>query len=173
MSFSPVPSYSFGAVTDISHEFLRGIGVTFLMLDLDNTIAPYGADTPDDGVVRWADALRAEGIRLFIVSNSRKRGRAEQFAKSLRIGYINAAGKPSPAGVLAAVRGCGAATGSSALVGDQIYTDTLAANRAGVTSILVKPLRLNNAFLAARYGLEAPFRALAKPVLDGGQYIGR
>ncbi|MDR1217697.1 MAG: YqeG family HAD IIIA-type phosphatase [Oscillospiraceae bacterium] len=160
MSFSPVPAYSFEALTDIPADFLRSIGVTFLMLDLDNTIAPYSSDKPDDGVLRWADALRAGGISLFIVSNSRKRGRAERFAESLRVGYINAARKPSPAGVLAAIRNCGAAPGSSALVGDQIYTDTLAANRAGVTSILVKPIRLSNAFLAARYGLEAPFRAL-------------
>ncbi|MDR2358075.1 MAG: HAD hydrolase-like protein [Oscillospiraceae bacterium] len=176
MSFSPVPAYSFDAVTDIRSAFLRDIGVTFLMLDLDNTLAPYGSDVPDERVVRWADTLRAGGIRLFIVSNSRRPGRTERVAGVLRVDYIKNARKPSPAGVIAAIRKAGGAPERSALAGDQIYTDTLAANRAGVTSILVRPIRLGNAFLAARYGLEAPFRAMAarRPApARGGREIRR
>ncbi|MDR1590097.1 MAG: HAD-IIIA family hydrolase [Oscillospiraceae bacterium] len=168
MKFSPVPAYSFGAVSDISAAFLREIGVTFLMLDLDNTLAPYGADAPEERVVRWADSVRAGGVRLFIVSNSRRPGRAERLAGMMRIGYIKNARKPSPAGIFAALRESGSAPDRAAFAGDQVYTDTLAANRAGVTSILVRPIRLSNAFLAARYGLEAPFRAMARPAQTRG-----
>jgi HAD superfamily phosphatase (TIGR01668 family) len=165
--------FSFEKLTDIGAPFLRGIGVTFLMLDLDNTIAPYGVDIPGGDVARWAASMRAGGVRLHIVSNSRKRGRAERFAEALGIGYINKARKPSTGGIMEAIAGVGGAPERSALVGDQIYTDTLAANRAGVTSILVRPIRLSNIFIAARYGLEAPFRALAKPMAEQPPIIRR
>ena len=46
----------------------------------------------------------------------------------------------------------------SALVGDQIFTDTLAANRAGATSMIVRPLGLKNLFLFLRFAAETPFR---------------
>jgi HAD superfamily phosphatase (TIGR01668 family) len=168
--------YSFGAVTDIDADFLRDIGVTLLMLDLDNTLAPYGVDAPGERVMRWADAIRVGGTRLFIVSNSRRPGRTERFAEAMRVDYIKNAHKPSPSGIIAAIRKTGVAPERSALAGDQVYTDALAANRAGVTSILVRPIRLGNAFLAARYGLEAPFRAIAatRPAQTrGGQKIRR
>ena len=45
----------------------------------------------------------------------------------------------------------------AALVGDQIYTDTLGANNAGVTSILVKAIDNHNFWLKARHVLEKPF----------------
>ena len=49
-----------------------------------------------------------------------------------------------------------------ALAGDQIYTDTLAANRAGVRSILVEPIHLHNVWLRLRHVAELPFIHLAK-----------
>ena len=46
---------------------------------------------------------------------------------------------------------------ASALVGDQIFTDTLAANLAGVTPILVNAIHNHNFWLKARHVLELPF----------------
>ena len=45
----------------------------------------------------------------------------------------------------------------AALVGDQIFTDTLGANNAGVTPILVKAIDNHNFWLKARHVLEMPF----------------
>ena len=50
----------------------------------------------------------------------------------------------------------------AALVGDQIYTDTLGANCAGVTSILVSAINNHNFWLKARHVLELPFILPAK-----------
>ena len=54
-----------------------------------------------------------------------------------------------------------------ALVGDQIYTDTIAANLAEVTSLLVYPIKFTNIFLRIRYWAEIPFRALCKNKMEG------
>ena len=50
----------------------------------------------------------------------------------------------------------------AALVGDQIYTDTLGANCVGVTSILVSAINNHNFWLKARHVLELPFILSAK-----------
>ena len=51
--FSLIPQYSFREVTDITTDFLEQLGVTFLMLDLDNTIAAYDEHVLSDDVAQW------------------------------------------------------------------------------------------------------------------------
>ena len=162
MKFSMLPRYSFREITDVSPAFLKKLGVRFLMLDLDNTIAAYSEHTPAENVLKWVAEMKDCGIKLFIVSNSVRKGRVEVFADALDIGFIKGASKPSPKVVLQTIIDAGFHTHESALIGDQIFTDTLAANRAGVVSIIVQPRSRKNPALALRYGLEAPFRAASK-----------
>ena len=49
------------------------------------------------------------------------------------------------------------------MVGDQIFTDTLGANNAGVIPLLVEPIRLaGNPGRYLRYAAETPFRMLGR-----------
>ena len=162
MRFSPIPQYAFRKLTDISPDFLEKLDIGFLMLDLDNTVAAYSEHTPCYSVLQWIEQVRSCGIELIIVSNSVREGRVEAFAEALRIGFVKGASKPSPKIVMQTMKESGFTPEKSALIGDQIYTDTLAANRAGVVSIIVKPRRFTNPFLAIRYALEAPFRAICR-----------
>ena len=50
----------------------------------------------------------------------------------------------------------------TALAGDQIFTDILGGNRAGITSILVRPILFSNPFQVVRFGIEQPFIRLAR-----------
>ena len=50
------------------------------------------------------------------------------------------AGKPSPDGYLKAIQLCGSTKEKTLFVGDQLFTDVWGANKAGVYSILVKPI---------------------------------
>ena len=162
MSFSPVPRYSFRCVTDITSDFLKEIGVKLLMLDLDNTIAAYGQATLSDDMASWAQNMKSDGIELFIVSNSPRKDRVASFANALEIGSIGSAGKPSSRGLKSAMQTMRREAHESALAGDQIITDTCAANSAGAVSIIVRPLSCKNPILAFRYLLEKPFRAMCK-----------
>ena len=160
MRFFLVPKYAFTLVTAISAAFLIQRGIKFLMLDLDNTLTTYGGRVLPQTVVNWAAEMKACGIVLYIVSNSRRPGRVERFSEELGIGFVKGANKPFSAGVKRAMRTAGFAKAESALVGDQIYTDTMAANFAGVTSIIVQPLSIKNPAFALRYALEVPLRAM-------------
>jgi len=162
MSFPLVPQYSFRNITDVSPAFLDRLGIKFLMIDMDNTIASYGQRLPSDDVKRWAAEMKDFGVELFIVSNSSNKSRVERFAETFGIGFIMRAFKPSPRGLLRAMATSGYSADQSSLIGDQVFTDALSANLAGVVSMVVRPLRIKNPLLALRYALEIPFRAFCK-----------
>jgi len=158
MSFSLFPTYKFKKLTSVKTEFLRKRGISLLMLDLDNTIAPYGQEKPDTATLQWVQEMTAGGIVLFIVSNSKKQNHVSAYAAAMGIDFVYHAHKPSPQKLLEVCRELGVEPCAAAFAGDQIFTDVLAANRAGASSILVRPIKFTNIFLALRYIAEQPFR---------------
>jgi len=165
--FAPVPQYAFCKVTDIAADFIAGLGIKLLLLDLDNNIAAYPEHKLSDDVSYWISSLKAVGIKLFIISNSKRTDRVQTFAKELDSGYEMRAGKPSPNSIIKIMAAEGFNVSETALIGDQIYTDVLAANRAGIISIVVRPKQFSNPFLAIRYFFELPFRVMCKNKITG------
>ena len=163
MSFSPIPRGVYPSATDISPEALAQRGIRLVLADLDNTLVAYRVTEPPAELAAWKEALEKAGIRLFLLSNSRKPGRAQNFAEKLDIPFQGHSGKPKRAGYLRAMERMGAKPEETVMVGDQIFTDTLGANNAGVTPLLVEPVRLaGNPFRYVRYAIETPFRELGK-----------
>ena len=163
MSLSPIPRGVYPSITHISPKALAEKGVKLVLADLDNTLVPYKVTVPPNDVIAWKEALAAAGITLFLLSNSRKPGRAQSFAEKLGIPCQGHSGKPKRAGYRRAMERMGAAPEETVMVGDQIFTDILGANRAGVTPLLVKPIRLaGNPGRYIRYAVEAPFRLLGR-----------
>ncbi len=163
MSFSPIPRGVYPSVTAIDPEALARRGVRLVLADLDNTLVPYKVTEPPAEVVAWKEALEEQGIQLFLLSNSRKPGRAQRFAEKLGIPYQGHSGKPRKVGYLRAMERMGCTPRETVMVGDQIFTDTLGANNAGVTPLLVEPIRLaGNPGRYIRYALETPFRLLGR-----------
>jgi len=160
--FSLIPLYSFKNITDISVSFLQEQGIRFLMLDLDNTIAAYDEHVFSDDISKWIKKVQDSGITIFIISNSTRNKRVTSHSESIGADFIMQSGKPSPKSLHAAMEKAGFSENESALAGDQIMTDTLAANHAGIISIIVKPKKFTNPFFALRYYIEQPFRALCK-----------
>jgi len=161
-SFSFIPHYTFYDLTGITPAFLEESGIRFLMLDLDNTIAAYDEHTLPGRMAEWSADIKNSGVELFIVSNSTRTTRVETFAGAIGAGFVMKSGKPSPNGIFQAMETAGFSAAESAFAGDQIFTDALAARRAGVLTILVRPVRFTNPFLALRYYLEQPLRVLCK-----------
>ena len=161
MSFSLIPCGVYERVTDISPQKLAQKGIKLVLADLDNTLVPYKVTEPGPELFRWKEELEANGITLFLLSNSRKPGRPGAFAEKLGIPFIGHAGKPKRKGYLEAMERMDCTPAQTVMVGDQIFTDTLGAHNAGVTPLLVKPIRLaGNPGRYIRYGGETPFRLL-------------
>ena len=160
MPFSPLPKVIVPALTDVTAELLRKRGIRLLMLDFDNTIVPYTTDLPTPEMERWLLEMNASEITVCIVSNSRK-DRVPAFCRKYGLDCITHAKKPLPKGIRECLNRYGIPPAQAALVGDQIYTDTLGANGCGVTSILVNAIDNHNFWLKARHVLEMPFILLS------------
>ena len=94
MPISPIPRGVYPSVTALDPKALRAKGVRLVLADLDNTLAPYKVLEPAPEVAAWKDALAAEGIQLFILSNSRKPGRALKDAANLGVPFQGHYGNP-------------------------------------------------------------------------------
>lgn len=156
MPFSLIPTWRTLSVTDISAEFLQAEQIRLLMLDFDNTLLPYTTNIPSKAVLAWLDRMKQNGITVCIVSNS-KRGRVPEFCRTYGLDCITRAKKPSVKGIRKCLRRYYVPAEQALLAGDQIYTDTLGGNRAGVRTVLVKPINNHNIWLKLRHIAEKPF----------------
>ena len=162
MPLSFLPKLIAPKLTDLTPELLRSRRIHLLMLDFDNTIVPYTTDVPTPEMTAWLDKMNdLEDIQLCIVSNSHKE-RVPSFCRERGLSCITYARKPTGKGIRQCLGRFGIPASEAALVGDQIYTDTLGANCAGVTSILVDAIDNHNFWLKARHVLELPFIFIAR-----------
>ena len=163
MALSLLPHWWGRSVFDIDPAALARRGITLLLADLDNTLGKYGQLTPEQSLLDWKRQLDQAGVTLFILSNSRKPGRVEEFARKLGVPYLGHVGKPAVRGFQAAMEKMGRRPDQTAMVGDQIFTDILGAKRAGVLALMVQPVELaGNPGRYLRYAAEEPFRALGR-----------
>jgi HAD superfamily phosphatase (TIGR01668 family) len=161
MPISFLPKVITKTVTDIRPDWLKSRNIRLLMLDFDNTIVPYTTNTPTEAVENWLKAMLASDIQLCVVSNS-KRDRVKIFCAKYGMDCITHAKKPFSKGIRECLDKYSIPAFEAALVGDQIYTDTLGGNGCGVTSILVEAIDNHNFWLKARHVLELPFIYLAR-----------
>ena len=134
------PSAALRRVTDITAALLHSLGAEALFLDVDNTLALDGSQTPLPGAVAWSEKIREDGFRVIILSNNFSR-RVAPFAEQFNLPFRSAAMKPLPAAYWAAARRMGVRRERAVVVGDQVFTDILGANLAGMKSILLQPVR--------------------------------
>lgn len=137
---------------DISIETLKKLGVTGVLLDVDNTLTIDKGTTPDERMLSWLECLKSNGIKMMIVSNG-KRKRLSTFAKTLDLPCFSMAMKPLPFKLKKAAKMVADDMESVLLIGDQIFTDILGANTTGIKSALVIPIKLEKSvsFKIRRY----------------------
>ena len=101
MSFSLLPDLIFPALTDVTPQALMARGIELLLLDFDNTIVPYTTDVPTERMEKWLREMQKSGVRLCVVSNSKK-PRVQVFCKAYGLDCITHAKKPFQRGIRAA-----------------------------------------------------------------------
>lgn len=160
MNFPLLPKMVTRSVTDLTPALLREKGIRLLMLDFDNTIVPYTTNIPTGEMTAWLQEMAQSDIKLCVVSNSRK-DRVKIFCAKYGMDCITHAKKPFSKGIRACLEKYDMQPADCALVGDQIFTDTLGAGCTGVKAILVKAIHNHNFWLKLRHVAELPFIAMA------------
>lgn len=133
------PKEYLNSVKDISLELLEKNNIKGLILDVDNTLINLDRKMPV-GVSDWAKKIKASGIKICILSNSNKIKKVDEVAKIIEVPYIFFGKKPLKKGFLRAKEILKLNNENIAMVGDQIFTDIIGANRCNMFSILVKPI---------------------------------
>lgn len=114
-------------------------GYRAVLFDVDNTLVPHGAPA-DERAIALFKQLKELGMKAMFLSNN-KEPRVKMFRDGVGYGeYIYKAGKPNPANYRKAMELLGTDEKNTLFVGDQLFTDIWGANKAGIHSILVKPI---------------------------------
>ncbi|MDO5552916.1 MAG: YqeG family HAD IIIA-type phosphatase [Planctomycetia bacterium] len=157
-----IPNHQIGCVTELTVDRLQTLGLTALLLDVDGTLKPYLSKEPLPEVRQWLVDLRQAGIKVCLLSNGRGK-RISKVAESLDLPYIALAMKPSPKGCRRALAEHKFDAATTGMVGDQIFADVLAGNRAGLTTILVTPIHPEQEPWFAR--VKRPFEKIVRTCL--------
>jgi len=132
------PEYVFKDVTHITPEFLAGKGIRALVLDIDDTLTADRSQALPDELAGWLAQMKEAGIGLTIVSNGAEK-RVRPFAEKLGLASLYRSAKPLPFALMVARRRMGVKRKQMAMVGDQIFTDRLAAGLYGIPCLYTMP----------------------------------
>jgi len=133
------PDVIVDSVLEVTPALLGRFGVRGVLVDLDDTLVASNADDFAPGAERWVSDVRAAGVAVAILSNG-ERERVRRLAARLEVRAFALVGKPFWFAYRRGLAALGTTPAETAMVGDQLFTDVLGANCAGLTSILVRPL---------------------------------
>ena len=127
------------SLQDVPLHELKEQNIKAFILDLDNTITEWNSNEITEEVHQWFERIKTEGLKACILSNNGEK-RVLQVAEALDIPYIHRAQKPRRGGYHRAITHMQVKPEETAVIGDQIFTDILGGNRAGLYTILVVPI---------------------------------
>lgn len=139
MNSRNVPTAIIQDVFSLEPNVLASLGIRVLLMDLDNTLVPYGMGTPEPRAKEFVASLKAVGILPVICSNGlshRVAGLAEELGIEAH-GFLR---KPCSGPLRRLIVEKGWKPAEILFVGDQIQTDVRAANGAGIRVLLSEPL---------------------------------
>lgn len=134
-----LPRLLVDSVYEIDLDELASAGIRGIIADLDNTL--IGAREPDatPKLKQWLETVRGKGFRVVVVSNN-TRARVTRVAEPIDVAFIPSARKPLRGAFRKALDIMQLKPEQTAVVGDQLLTDVLGANRMGMHPILVAPV---------------------------------
>lgn len=134
------PNYYVSNYQNISIPRLQKAGITLLLCDIDNTLVASHDPDANEEVQHFVHTMERAGIHIAIVSNARK-SRVMHFSKDLDIPdvyYLSL--KPLSRNIKKAMHQNKVDKRHTALIGDQLFTDMLGGNLAGIYTILTQPI---------------------------------
>lgn len=139
MAHGLTPDRRAAGIREVTPAYLRGMGAHGVITDLDNTLALPDDLRPTEDGAAWLASMREAGIPVVIVSNN-SFARVEAFCRPLGVDFVHKSGKPFGRGIGRAVEKLGVPREQAVLIGDQLFTDVLAASHHRVMCVLTEPV---------------------------------
>lgn len=138
-----VPDYEVSHLYEIQ-GLLDQAGVEAIILDIDQTIVPYGKTTVPKDVRTLIQSLKPDYRMCFLSNFPHTEHRIERIRtieRQLEVDAIfSERRKPSPAAFRLALEYLKTEPERTMMVGDRILTDIIGANQVGIQTVLVAPL---------------------------------
>ncbi len=126
-------------VRDIDYQELGESGIKAVIFDLDNTIARWGDSSLESEILDIFDRLKELGLKIGILSNGQRK-ETKNFVLKFPFPHLFNAGKPRRKGFRFMLDELNVSPEEAAMIGDQLFTDVLGANRMEMYTIRVDPI---------------------------------
>ena len=147
-----IPDALAHSVADIDFDELEELGVRGLLIDVDNTLIGHGSLEMTPERLAWAHEAM-ERFSVSLLSNSVRGRRVRHLCDLLGCQGVSVwmwNRKPFSGGVRKALKEIGTAPEETAMIGDQLLTDVLGGNRAGLYTIWIDKIYARE-FVFTRY----------------------
>nr|WP_226960876.1 YqeG family HAD IIIA-type phosphatase [Streptococcus suis] len=134
-----MPDFALEKAYDVTVKSLKKHGIKVVFVDLDNTLIAWNNPDGTPEMRQWLHDLQDAGIPVVVVSNN-KYERVKRAVEKFGIEFEAFALKPFTFGINRALKRFDVQPYEVVMIGDQLMTDIRAAKRAGLKSVLVKPL---------------------------------
>lgn len=160
------PNMVFETIYDITPALLQKKGIRGVLIDIDGTVSSHRVALPSDELRTYVKGLQDAGIATLFLSNN-KAMRVGTFSDSMGIRWISRAKKPLGRAFRQAIALLDLPAHEIAMIGDQIFTDVLGGNRAGMLTCQVQSLDRKEFWVAVRCRLERRFIARGRRNMKG------
>ena len=134
-----LPTLRYKRVYDIPKEKLKEHSISLILLDMDNTTAPWRTDYVAPEISAWVEEIKKENITVALLTNS-KGSNADSIGKQLDIPVYKNAKKPFKSQTKKVLQSLSVNAENTLIVGDQLFTDIQLANSIKAKSVLLEPL---------------------------------
>ncbi|WP_059102691.1 YqeG family HAD IIIA-type phosphatase [Shouchella shacheensis] len=141
-----LPNQYVKSIYDIDLFALRDRGIRAVITDLDNTLVEWDRPEATPEVKEWFEKLQEIEMNVTIVSNNNEK-RVKAFSDPEQIVFIHSARKPMRRAFRQACQRMNVKKEETVVVGDQLFTDVLGGNRAGLHTILVVPVAATDGWM--------------------------
>lgn len=135
-----VPAHAADSLQSIDLDRLWSGGKRLILLDVDHTLVKWKAMDFAQPVLEWIGRAKTMGFGLCIISNTRRVHRLQQLSQTLGVETVRGRFKPSRAMFRLALIKFKRKPEEAVMIGDQLMTDILGANRAGIDAIWVRKM---------------------------------
>ena len=167
-----IPDMYQKSIYHINYEKLKEDGIKCLLFDLDNTCVPFKEKDANKRLIDLFEMLKDMDFKVIIFSNATK-NRIMPFKNSLNVDCSASSRKPSTKKLLKILKLFKFDLSEVVLIGDELYTDILCGNRAGIKTILVNPMSKDDLFFTKifRFLEKRKYKKFAKMgILKKGKY---
>jgi HAD superfamily phosphatase (TIGR01668 family) len=158
-----LPAHAANSLHEISLEALQAKGKRLLLLDVDNTLVQWKQENFSQPVLDWIARAKEMGFEICVLSNTRRVERLRRLSELLGVETVRGRFKPSRAMFRLALMKFRRKPEEAIMIGDQIFTDVLGANRSGIDAIWVRRME------GKEFGPTSISR-MGERILSGGLY---